>query len=136
MDYDGMDNDGLVGAWLVADKDLAAAKRRKDMAEYHLLQRMRTDGASVIDTPFATVEHKQTMAYDDTKLVGLKELVAQDTLESNGYTPEHEITTTVPAAWNMTRIKKLAKLGADHADIIKGAQFVKSERVKVNVKKG
>ncbi len=92
----------------------------------HTIQvRMEADRAKAIDHPDFTVELKpSSVSYDISKLMGILELIDPKLAESSGaYTPEHEKTTTVPATWNMTKAKPLAKFNGEIGDLINQARI-------------
>jgi len=107
--------------------------------ESEIKRRLDDREGSMIDDPDYICRMETTMGYDKSLLWPLKELVDPDTLKENGWTPPHEEevpahTRQVPEAWNMTKIKPLAKLGKKIAAIIEAAQIPGARRMVIKRK--
>ena len=93
--------------------------------DYELQVRMEKDRSTAIDHPNFEIELKpSSIKYDHTTMDKIFELLDADTIkESGAYTPEHEVTSVVPAAWNMTKAKPLAKFSGAVKDVIEEAKI-------------
>ncbi len=107
--------------------------------ESEIKRRLDEREGSMIDDPDFDCRMETTMGYDKALLWPLKELIDPDTLKDNGWTPPHDEevlahTRQVPEAWNMTKIKPLAKIGKDVARIIEAAQIPGRRRMVIKRK--
>jgi len=76
------------------------------------------------------VTYKRPAVWDKTRLVPLLEAVPLEQLiEAKAYTPEHMVS--VPAAFDLTRLKPFARYSADAARIIESAQSLGNPELKV-----
>lgn len=129
------DNATLVGIWLDANEELERLSEIRGRVEWFLQRRMEDDGATVYETGTHKVELKASVRYDQGRLTPILELLAQDELtDARAYEPEHEETHTVPAKWNMTKLKPFARYGKAIADIIEDAKLQGPSRVAIKEK--
>ncbi len=93
--------------------------------DHELQVRMEADRSTALDHPVWDIELKpSSIKYDHATMDKLFELIDTKTIkESGAYTPEHEITSTVPASWNMTKAKPLTKFSGAVKDVIEEAKI-------------
>ena len=99
-------------------------------AQKALIDRMKDNGATVLETEVGMAKIKTDYSYNQGILHGLLELVPEERLVAAGaYVPEH--TEIVPPKFNATRAKPFAKQGQEIADVIERARTEGRTSVKV-----
>lgn len=98
-----------------------------------IVQAMDAASATVLDHPLYDVEIKRQTKWDRSKLAAIRELVPPDALDG-AYIPAHEETFQAPEAWNMTKVKTLAKYGKAVQDVLAAAQYPGAPRLTVKAK--
>ena len=109
---------------------LAAIDHHRRLS-WELTRAMEADGATeaVSDSHVASLEPKSK--YDPNLLHTVLEFVPEEELvDSGAYVPEHQ--TTVPAAWNATRLKPFGKRGSAIKKVIESARIEQDPRLKVS----
>lgn len=93
--------------------------------DHEIQVRMEGDRSTALNHPVWEIELKpSSIKYDHATMDKLFDLLDPETIkESGAYTPEHVYNSTVPAAWNMTKAKKLAKFGGAVKDVIEEAKI-------------
>jgi hypothetical protein len=87
-------------------------------AKEALIARMEAVGAEVADS--AAYEIKKTVKneYDPNTLDGIRELVPEHLLvQAGAYTPERDVTKTVPRSWSMIKTPAFGKRGETAAEV-------------------
>jgi hypothetical protein len=103
--------------------------------EMELTQQMERSGATAIPHDTHNIELKKTFSYDESKLASLRELISPQELEDAGaFIPEHILSSTVPARWNMTKTKPFQRYGAEVRDVINDAAYVRSTKLVIKRK--
>ena len=87
-----------------------------------ITQRMENNNATVMRGSEHNVVGTTKTEYDYSILASLREYLDPEELKGM-YTPEHDEVVRVPEKWNMTRAKKLLKLGAPYSEIINDAKM-------------
>ena len=95
-----------------------------------IVEQMGRDGATVARSEENVAKLTPKISYDSTVLARLREITDPEDLEGV-YTPEHEEVRKVPERWNMTKAKKLLRLGNDHSAIIDDAKIFGNPSLKV-----
>ena len=121
----------LIGRQQDAVREMADALHRM---EYALQRRMEADGATAIPHPDYVVTLKRPVVWDRTKLAALGELVPPDIL-ATCFTPRHEETVIVEAAYNMTVGKTLGKYGRAVQEVLDAAKGEGPARLSVTARK-
>ena len=92
-----------------------------DRLDYEILREMDDMGAMKLPHPDFEVTQKvikTTFDVEGGKSLLEIEQIADELVDSGAYIPEHEETRIIPAKFNMTRLKKIAKYGGKASDII------------------
>lgn len=120
---ESMDNNTLINARAMIMTDLEQMNAVIGRIDYELQRRMENDRATAIPHDDFIVELKPSgVSFDQSKLMGILELVDPALAESSGaYIPEHQ--QTVPAKWNVTKAKTLAKYNGEIGDLIADARI-------------
>ena len=100
------------------------------MLERHVQELMEEDGATEARTEKYNVELKRAVSYDPSILTHLREITDPADLEGI-YSPEHEEVRQVPERWNMSKGRRLARLGDSHRAIIDDARILGTVRISV-----
>ena len=103
------------------------------MLERRVIEVMEADGATEAHVEAGTVVLSRPVTYDYSILAHLREITAPTDL-ADCYTPEHDETTRKPEKWDMTKAKKLAKLGNSHRGILDDAKIYGRPKIVVTQK--
>ena len=95
-----------------------------------IIEKMEEDGATIARSDKHVAKLTPKVSYDSSILANLREITAPEDLVGV-YSPEHQEVRTVPEKWNMTKGKKLLKLGNDHKAIIDDAKIFGNPSLKV-----
>ncbi len=101
------------------------------MLERRIVELMEENGATEARTEAGTVTLSYPITYSYSVLANLREITSPEDLE-DCYTPEHEEVTRKPEKWDMTKAKKLGKLGKTHRDIIEDAKMKGLPKIKID----
>ncbi len=125
----------LVNKYMQLDRIIEQLQKRQNEIQMALYDQMVRDNATMIPHPTYTVELKQTLAYDPSKLAALHELVDPAELESSGaFIPAHQDTVDVPEKWNMTKVKPFTKYGGEVKATIEGSAYVSGRKLSIKGK--
>jgi hypothetical protein len=125
-----MDIETLIADWIRLTNLMHECNDGIGRIEMEITQTMERDGATAIPHDFFNIELKKTFSYDESKLASLRELISPQELEDAGaYIPEHILSSTVPARWNMTKTKPFGRYGAEVRDVISSAAYVRSTKL-------
>jgi hypothetical protein len=91
---------------------------------------MEADGRTRLLTGDHEAKLTYTYTYDEAALEPLRNCVPPEALDG-AFIPEHEQTRLVPARWNMTKGRALAKWGDQARAVIEGARRVKGRKLSV-----
>lgn len=122
--FDQMDNIELATFIYIKQQRAAETREEADRASQALLRRMEAVGARAVDHPGLEVALVQpSPKFDVSILATLGELLEPETI-AKARTPAHEITTTVPEAWDGRVLQHWPKrYGAAVAAIIEEAKM-------------
>jgi len=108
----------------------------KNLGEAHyllyrqIIEEMEKDGATIARSETHVAKLTPKVTYDHTVLAKLREITHPEDLDGV-YTPEHEEVRKVPEKWNMTKGRKLLKLGNEHQAIIDDAKIFGNPTLRV-----
>jgi len=123
----------------VIDEIKAVEDQLENLGEKHyilyrqVVEAMEDQGATIARTDTHVAKLTPKVSYDPSILAKLREITDPEDLDGV-YTPEHEEIRMVPERWNMTKGRKLLKLGNDHQAIIEDAKIFGNPSLKVFVK--
>ncbi len=132
--YAQQTDEELVDDWRRLDTAVSTLQEQLGHIEMELTNRMQGNGATVI--PHATHEVKLAEgapSWDYSTLAALREITDPADLDG-AYTAAHEETVLVPAKWNMTKGKALARFGDEHRQIIDNARLPGAVRLRIKAK--
>jgi hypothetical protein len=98
--------------------------------ERRVAELMEADGATTMRTDHHVVTITRPVTYDPGQLAALREIT--DPLDLAGvYTASHEEVRRVPEKWNMSKGRKLLRLGRAHRSIIEKAMIHGTPKIQV-----
>lgn len=87
-------------------------------AKQALIARMEAVGAEVVESETHEITKTVKNEYDPNTLDGIRELVAEHLLvQAGAYTPERDVTKTVPRIWDMRKTPAFGKRGETAAEV-------------------
>jgi hypothetical protein len=106
----------------------------RDRADMELRRRLEQRGATkIFDEDYTCTLEMGTPTIDLNIMAALKELLPPDVL-AEGFTPEHDVTETVPDKWDLRKANTWMQAGGDVAEVIERAKIFRSPRLVVRAK--
>ena len=129
------DHQALINKHIQLERIITTLQERKGRLEVDLQAYMEAEEATVILHPTHTVELKESLAYDPSKLATLRELIDPAELERSGaFTPAHDAIVNVSDKWNMTKVKTFTKRGGEIKATIEGSAYVSGVKLSIKPK--
>ncbi len=129
------DHQALINKHIQLERIITTLQERKGRLEVELQIYMESEEATVILHPTHTVELKESLAYDHSKLAALHELFDPGELQRTGaFTPAHDAIVNVSDKWNMTKVKTFTKRGGEIKATIEGSAYVSGVKLSIKVK--
>lgn len=128
-----MNDIDLVQLLVKAKEDVRKAIEVKERIEMQIIEDMKEIKAEQIVNDTHTVTKKDSLTYDQGKLIPLLELIPIEELESSGaYVPES--TKIIPAKFNMTKLKPFSKRGGAIKSLIESSKVINKTTLQIKEK--
>ena len=123
----------LVQLLVKAKEDVRKAIEVKERIEMQIIEDMKKIKAEQIVNDTHTVTRKDTLTYDQGKLIPILELVPMEELESSGSYVQ-ESTKIIPEKYNMTKLKPFIKRGGTIKSIIESSRVINKTSLQIKEK--
>lgn len=123
----------LVQLLVKAKEDVRKAIEVKERIEMQIIEDMKEIKAEQIVNDTHAVTRKDTLTYDQGKLIPLLELISMEELiDSKAFVPES--TKVIPAKFNMTKLKPFIKRGGTIKSIIESSKVINKTTLQIKEK--
>lgn len=122
----------LINEYVLATNLAAEVADRRDRIEFALRVQMEQDGAQEAVSATHKATMKTQVRYDQSRLFSILEMLPEaELVDARAYIPEHDETRTVPASFNMTKLKPFSRRGRDIEAAIEGSKRNGATRLSV-----